>query len=122
MRSFQDFLEDSETEISTTELTKETLLTLADKPLKATSPTNEASIAFIWEKDEHRILFLGDAAPKEIYDSINRIYATSPKPLLFDAIKVSHHGSAENTSKELISIADSQHFFFTGKSFFLIRN
>ena len=116
LRSFQDFPEDSEFEISTTELTKEALLSLADRPLKNTSLTNQASIAFIWEKDEHRILFLGDAAPKEIYDSINRIYATSPKPLLFDAIKVSHHGSAENTSKELISIADSQHFFFTGKT------
>ena len=116
LRSFQDFPEDSEFEISTTELTKEALLSLADRPLKNTSLTNQASIAFIWEKDEHRILFLGDAAPKEIYDSINRIYATSPKPLLFDAVKVSHHGSAENTSKELTSIADSQHFFFTGKT------
>ena len=116
LRSFQDFPEDSETEISTTELTKETLLTLADKPLKATSPTNEASIAFIWEKDEHRILFKGDAAPQTICDSINRIYATYPKPLLFDIVKVSHHGSAENTSKELISILDSQYFFFTGKT------
>lgn len=116
LRTFQDFSEDFETEISTTELTKDVLLSLADKPLKATSMTNQASIAFIWEKDEHRILFMGDAAPKEICDSINRKYATSPKPLLFDAIKVSHHGSSENTSKELISIIDSQYFFFTGKT------
>ena len=116
LRAHQNFSVNSETEISTKELTKETLLTLADKPLKATSPTNEASIAFIWEKDEHRILFMGDASPQTIYNSINRIYATSPKPLLFDIVKVSHHGSAENTSKELISILDSQYFFFTGKT------
>lgn len=34
LRLFKDFPEDSETEISTTELTKEALLSLADRPLK----------------------------------------------------------------------------------------
>ncbi len=116
IRAFQDFSEDTETGISTKEFNKETLLSLANKPLMTTSPTNEASIAFVWEKGGHRILFMGDAAPMEICHTLSRKYATFPKPLLFDVIKVSHHGSAENTSKELVSIADSQHYFLTGKT------
>lgn len=31
--------------------------------MKGLSPANEASIAFIWEHKEHRILFMGDANP-----------------------------------------------------------
>lgn len=33
---------------------------------------------------------------------------------MFDAIKISHHGSAHSTSRELVSIADSERYFVTG--------
>ena len=102
--------------ISSKNLNKETLVSLSNKPLGKISSTNEASIAFIWEKDEHRILFMGDASPKQIYDSLNKLYSTTPKPILFDVIKISHHGSANNTTNELINVADSKQYFFTGKT------
>ena len=38
----------------------------------------------------------------------------TPKPVLFDAIKISHHGSAHSTSKELVNVADSERYFVTG--------
>ncbi len=33
--------------------------------------------------------------------------------MIFDAIKLSHHGSAHNTSPELLSLVDSEHFFIS---------
>lgn len=34
--------------------------------MKGLSPANEASIAFIWEHEGHRILFMGDANPDQV--------------------------------------------------------
>lgn len=34
--------------------------------MKDLSPENEASIAFIWEHEGHRILFMGDANPNQV--------------------------------------------------------
>ena len=86
----------------------------ADEKMKGLSPANEASIAFIWEHEGHRILFMGDANPDQVVKKIGDVYKDTPKPVLFDAIKISHHGSAHSTSKELVSIADSVRYFVTG--------
>ena len=75
---------------------------------------NKASLAFVWEKDGHRVLFMGDARPGRIVEGLLRLYPTGPFPLQFDAIKVSHHGSHYNTTVELMRLIDSQHFFITG--------
>lgn len=79
----------------------------ADEKLKGLSPANEASIAFIWEHEGHRILFMGDANPNQVVKKIGDVYKDTPKPVLFDAIKISHHGSVHSTSKELVNVADS---------------
>ena len=68
---------------------------------------NRASIAFIWEYSEHRILFLGDSSPELVSHSIE-------DAIIFDAVKISHHGSAHSTSVELMNKVDSTHYFFTG--------
>lgn len=86
----------------------------ADEKMKGLSPANEASIAFIWEHEGHRILFMGDANPDQVVKKIGDVYKDTPKPVLFDAIKISHHGSAHSTSRELVSIADSERYFVTG--------
>ena len=86
----------------------------ADEKMKGLSPANEASIAFIWEHEGHRILFMGDANPNQVVKKIGDVYNDTPKPVLFDAIKISHHGSANSTSRELVSIADSERYFVTG--------
>lgn len=100
--------------ILATELNEETLKCYADEGLKPLSSENEASIAFIWECGEHRILFLGDASPKCVFPQLDELYRNNAKPILFDAIKVSHHGSAHSTSKEQMNTADSEHYFITG--------
>lgn len=100
--------------VSSKVLDKNALKFYADEKMKGLSPANEASIAFIWEHEGHRILFMGDANPDQVVKKIGDVYKDTPKPVLFDAIKISHHGSAHSTSKELVSIADSERYFVTG--------
>lgn len=100
--------------VSSKVLDENALKLYADEKMKVLSPANEASIAFIWEHEGHRILFMGDANPDQVVKKIGDVYKDTPKPVLFDAIKISHHGSAHSTSKELVSIADSERYFVTG--------
>lgn len=100
--------------VSSKVLDENALKFYADEKMKGLSPANEASIAFIWEHEGHRILFMGDANPDQVVKKIGDVYKDTPKPVLFDAIKISHHGSAHSTSNELVSIADSECYFVTG--------
>ena len=111
----QEHDEESQEEIVSSKVLDENAMkSYADEELKDLSPANEASIAFVWEHDGHRILFMGDANPQQIAEKLRDVYKDQPKPILFDAIKVSHHGSAHSTSKELMSVANSEHYFITG--------
>ena len=100
--------------VSSKVLDENALKFYADEKMKGLSPANEASIAFIWEHEGHRILFTGDANPDQVVKKIGDVYKDTPKPVLFDAIKISHHGSAHSTYRELVSIADSERYFVTG--------
>ena len=81
---------------------------------KQITAANQASLAFVWEKDGHRVLVMGDANPDVVVKGLQTHYQGQTFPVLFDAIKVSHHGSHYNTTKELIQYADTEHYFFTG--------
>lgn len=100
--------------VSSKVLDENALKFYAAEKMKDLSPENEASIAFIWEHEGHRILFMGDADPNQVVKKIGDVYNDTPKPVLFDAIKISHHGSAHSTSKELVNVADSERYFVTG--------
>lgn len=97
--------------------------TLEDRLVKAAkepvdtniiTTANNASLAFVWEKGNHRILIMGDANPDIVMAGLLEHYKNQAFPILFDAIKVSHHGSHYNTTNELLRHADSKHYFFTG--------
>jgi hypothetical protein len=51
-------------------------------------------------------LFLGDSWAQDIEEAIERRGQTG-FPIVFDAIKISHHGSMRNTSCKLLSLIDS---------------
>lgn len=68
---------------------------------------NGSSITFLLEFNGKRILFLGDIPPSILKDVIKSKLANGVYPLYFDAIKVSHHGSKANNSKDLLEIIDS---------------
>lgn len=78
------------------------------------SNTNGASIAFAWEYENNRILMLGDAWAEEVERGLINSYPTGPYPLIFDMIKVSHHGSPSNTSESLLNLIDSKEWYITG--------
>jgi beta-lactamase superfamily II metal-dependent hydrolase len=72
--------------------------------------TNGSSIAFILECNHLKILLLGDSHPSQIIAGLKRHYRNEEFPVTFDLIKISHHGSKNNTSSELLNYIDSENF------------
>lgn len=73
---------------------------LAEVPFEEddTKP-NGSSIAFLFEYDGKRLLFAADAHPSAVLRSLERLSDSSVK---LDAFKLSHHGSMNNLSPELL--------------------
>ena len=77
-----------------------------------TSIPNSSSITLIISAGSKRVLFLGDAWAEDVVAKLRSLYATTT-PIIFDAIKVSHHGSFHNTSVDLLSLVDSPCFLIS---------
>jgi len=90
----------------------EELISSSDQLESVYSPdksiTNGSSISFIIEVEGKRILFLGDSWSEDIVEELIKEDLT-----VFDAIKLSHHGSIHNTSCELLKLIDSPNFFIS---------
>ena len=93
--------------------TKKSFMKAADAPVQSVSLPNQCSIAFVYEYERHKFLFLGDADPEIVTRALKEFYIDRT-PLMMDLIKVSHHGSSHSTTKDLIKITDSKHYYFTG--------
>ena len=78
------------------------------EPLGVTDE-NGASLAFIWQYSDKKVLFMGDADPNNVLEKLS-----GDGRHVFEAIKVSHHGSKHSTTHELLCRVDSDHYFFTG--------
>lgn len=65
---------------------------------KDNSPTNESSIAFLFEYKGFRIVFMGDAYPDVCMKGLKHHYSG---PVDADLLKLSHHGSEGNFSNSL---------------------
>ena len=68
---------------------------------------NGSSIAFLFEFERKRILFGADAHPAHLVTSLDRI---SAQPVKLDALKLSHHGSMNNLSPELLAKVNCSRF------------
>ncbi|KAF5028814.1 hypothetical protein DSECCO2_655140 [anaerobic digester metagenome] len=100
-----------ETDISSTDENNKSIENIIseDKEGKIdNSPMNGSSISVIIEYNGNKLLFLADAHPDLILDSILQL-----KNNQFDLIKVSHHGSAKNTTNELVQNLDSELFLIS---------
>lgn len=75
---------------------------------------NKASIAFVWECNGHRVLFLGDARCPIVVKNIQRLYGEEKQVL--DAVKIAHHGSKFNTNTDFSEKVDAYTYFLTGGS------
>ena len=79
---------------------------------KDSSKSNGASIAFVLEYKEKRILFLGDSHEDIIIEGLKR-YKENGKTLSFDVVKVSHHGSIKNNFKWIEDIVADNYLIST---------
>jgi len=74
---------------------------------------NGSAIAFIVEKKGKRVLFLSDAHPQTIIDSLVSLGYSPQNPLKIDFVKLSHHGSKSNTCTELLNLIQSDNFLIS---------
>ena len=69
------------------------------------SEANGSSIAFLAEYDGASCLFLGDAHPDMIEDSLKRLIKERRETRLrVDAVKLSHHGSKNNLNPDILKL------------------
>ena len=75
---------------------------------------NAASIAFILRCDNLSILMLGDSYPQNVERYLREEKGYSEEnPLVVDFVKVSHHGSRNNTSNSLLDIIQCDKFIIS---------
>ncbi len=72
------------------------------------SIVNGSSISFILEYQNKKLLFLADAHPDIILENLLKFGETH-----FDLVKLSHHGSKKNTTKNLAAILNSNLFLIS---------
>ena len=77
------------------------------------SVPNGSCIAFIVEKLEKKILFLGDAHPQVVINSLRDLGYSEQNPLEVDYVKLSHHGSKSNTNVELLTLIRSEKYLIS---------
>lgn len=74
---------------------------------------NGSAIAFVVEKQGKSVLFLSDAHPQTIIDSLVSLGYSPENPLKVDFVKLSHHGSKSNTCIELLNLIQSENFIIS---------
>ncbi|MDU8498159.1 MBL fold metallo-hydrolase [Pseudomonas syringae] len=78
-----------------------------------TAIANGSSIAFILESKGKKVLFLGDAFTTTIIDNLKKIGYCKENQLKIEHTKISHHGSRNNTSLELLEILNCRSFIIS---------
>lgn len=71
---------------------------------------NGSSIGFILVWDNLNFLFLGDAHPSVLIDGLRTFGFSKKNKINCELVKLSHHGSAGNTSPELLEYIDCSNF------------
>lgn len=80
------------------------------------SVKNASSITFILTIQKKDFLFLADSPPKEIVKSLKKLGYSKENPLKVELFKVSHHGSKNNTDKELLKIIKTDNYVISTDS------
>lgn len=92
------------TPLGITDDRKLSLEELMERPLPGgdTSVSNRASIVFILEYGEKRLLFTGDTWSDDLLKEVQAYAAAREEalPVHFDIVKLPHHGSARNISED----------------------
>ena len=65
---------------------------------------NGSSIAFIMTFEKKNFVFLADAHPTVVVNSLKALGYSKDKPLKAELVKISHHGSKANNSVEMLGL------------------
>ncbi len=82
------------------------IIDVQDKYQPDTSDTNKASIIMVLEFENKKILFTGDSTSENIIKAVDKYYPESE----FEVVKLPHHGSSRNISRELIRRLNTNQF------------
>lgn len=74
---------------------------------------NSSSIAVILMTFDLQLLLLGDSRPEIIIEELQRLQYSITKKLKVDYVKVSHHGSINNTCTDLLDLIDCDKFIIS---------
>lgn len=80
---------------------------------KDTELANASSIAFILKCDDLSVLMLGDSYPQNVERYLRRKGYSEDNPLVVNFVKISHHGSRNNTSNSLLDIIRCDKFIIS---------
>lgn len=84
------------------------------------SPSNLSSIVILLEVNGMKGLLTGDITPKRFAEIISKLYEENhASPVFFDFLKLPHHGSYRNITKEIISKLDCKRYVIStnGKNY-----
>ncbi|MCX8532163.1 ComEC/Rec2 family competence protein [Chryseobacterium luquanense] len=104
--------------LKTSQIDRGSLLQLAkfdDKPEKSITSdiVNSSSIAFIFKTFDMSVLFLSDSHPTFVESVLRSKGYSEANKLNVDFVKVSHHGSKNNTTTSLLDIIDCDKFIIS---------
>ena len=74
---------------------------------------NRSSIAFTIEAEGKTLLMMGDADPWIVHAKLKELGYSEEKPMKVDVMKVSHHGSRNNTCNELLDMLDCNNYIIS---------
>jgi len=74
---------------------------------------NSSSISFKLKCPDISFLLLADSRPEVITDTLKELGYSITKPLEVNFVKISHHGSLNNTSQELLSLIKSNNYLIS---------
>lgn len=74
---------------------------------------NGSSISFNIKYKDINLLFLSDAFPSDIVTGLKQLGYSETKKIKAEYVKISHHGSKNNTSTELLSYIDSSNYIIS---------
>ncbi|MGL4863532.1 MULTISPECIES: MBL fold metallo-hydrolase [Bacteria] len=114
---FEKFVSNIENEEQTTEVIEinshRNIIELSEvKDVESNTISNETSIAFLIEYNNKKILFLGDASLSVYNRELCKIYSNLNE-IIFDFIKLSHHGSKNNISTDFINRINCLNYFIS---------
>lgn len=74
---------------------------------------NGSSISLLTEINGKKILWLADAHPTDVVDSLKKLGYSEDNKIACDFVKVTHHGSKANNSNELYSLIDCENYLMS---------